>query len=70
MKVLFSPLGLSPGSLFTVIAQTQPEHVVIIKLDQIRFMFKLYFDIFAPTHFQKMDKSQKKCFKCSVDEGL
>jgi len=30
MKVLFSPLGLSPGSLFTAIVHTKPDRVVVV----------------------------------------
>jgi len=30
MRVLFSPLGLSKGSLFTAIVKTRPDHVVVI----------------------------------------
>jgi len=30
MRVLFSPLGLSKGSLFTAIVQTRPDHVVVV----------------------------------------
>ena len=30
MRVLFSPLGFSKGSLFTAIVQTRPDHVVVV----------------------------------------
>ena len=30
MRVLFSPLGLSKGSLFTAIVRTRPDHVVVV----------------------------------------
>jgi len=30
MRVLFSPLGLSKGSLFTAIVKTRPDHVIVI----------------------------------------
>ena len=30
MRVLVSPLGLSPGSLFSAIVLTKPEHVVVL----------------------------------------
>jgi len=34
MRVLFSPLGLSKGSLFTAIVRTQPDRVVVITSQQ------------------------------------
>ena len=43
MRILFSPLGLSPGSLFTAIIATKPGRVIIItstdaakKVDYVR----------------------------------
>ena len=34
MKVLFSPLGMSYGSLFSAIVLTKPKHVVVITSEQ------------------------------------
>jgi hypothetical protein len=34
MRVLFSPLGLSKGSLFTAIVKTRPDHVVVITSEE------------------------------------
>jgi hypothetical protein len=34
MRVLFSPLGLSKGSLFTAIVKTHPDHVIVITSEE------------------------------------
>jgi hypothetical protein len=34
MRVLFSPLGLSKGSLFTAIVHTRPDHVVVVTSEE------------------------------------